>query len=190
MNNYHKELEKEFVAFKTYLISVKKISETTASDYIKRLISICKEEDIGFEELTNNIEKICYEYTEGEKVELGKRSHNSYRSALIHYRNFVTLNNNNSQNKARPEPEYHIVIERVPNEHFGTIKLLDKDNKLIGLDVSLSKEQVSTGDLGNDMFAKCLDMIFRTVYKGTYNKQIEIIKSMNISLTMDGKKII
>ena len=189
MNNYYKELEKEFTAFKTYLLSVRKISEATASDYIKRLITICKEEEISVEELTNNIEKICFEYTEGEKVELGKRSHNSYRSALIQYRNFVTSNSNNAQNKTRPEPEYHIVIEKVPNEHFGTIKLLDKNNKLIALDVSLSKEMVSTNELGNDMFTKCLDMIFRTIYKDTYNKQLEIIKNLNISLTMDGKKI-
>ena len=69
------------------------------------------------------------------------------------------------------------------------IKLLDKNNKLIAVDVSLSKEMVSTNELGNDMFTKCLDMIFRTIYKDTYNKQLEIIKNLNISLTMDGKKI-
>jgi hypothetical protein len=67
MNNAYKAEEEKLIPFKTYLLKEEKISESTASDYIKRIITICKENEIDVEHLQTNIDQICFDYTQGSK---------------------------------------------------------------------------------------------------------------------------
>ena len=82
MKKYFDEQTLRLDTFKLYLIKDAKLSEITARDYVKRILSICNQEGITLDDLVENIEHYAYEYSDGSKIELGKRSHNSYRSAI------------------------------------------------------------------------------------------------------------
>ena len=82
--------------FKIYLIK-QGYSESTPSgkpstvyDYGKRIERICEREGISINQLADNIDVYVKKYdTFGSEVEFGKRSHNSYISALKRFEEFM-----------------------------------------------------------------------------------------------------
>ena len=189
MNNAYKAEEEKLIPFKTYLLKEEKISESTASDYIKRIITICKENEIDVEHLQTNIDQICFDYTQGSKKDLGQRSHNSYRSAILKFHKFVTkcggvLSSNNTK------PKYHFEVYRIPNEHFGVIKLYDENNNLVATETTLSREHYDTKTVSKDMLLKCLNMMFKYIYDKDNTEIIEVLRTIGVSLTLEGKDII
>lgn len=82
--------------FEEYLISrgYKKATPSghpsTVYDYIKRIDKVCEWENITWEQLAENIQKILCQYDiGGEKEELGKTSHNAVINALRRFADFV-----------------------------------------------------------------------------------------------------
>ncbi len=81
--------------FKRYLIH-KGYSEYTPSgnpstvyDYVKRVEKICERERISIKKLAENIDVYVKKYdTFGSEAEFGKRSHNSFISALKRFEDF------------------------------------------------------------------------------------------------------
>ena len=195
-----KFLDSEIAKLESFKLALtNSISEKTADDYCKRLLTICREENIDVDTLTNNIKDICYDYVEGEKKELGKRSHNSYRAALLKYESFVLNNNVQSANfqtkKAsnstpKKSPNYRIEIQRVQGEHFGTIKLYDEANKFIAIDFTKDVSLAGSRAVSDDMILKCLMMLIAATPGKPSVKVIEILqKEFNVSITIDGKKV-
>ena len=86
--------------FRKYLIQ-KGYKENTPSgkpstvyDYIKRIDSVCKEENSSWELLANNISSIVILYdTNGLKESLGNKSHRSVRNALKQFQLFLLQDN-------------------------------------------------------------------------------------------------
>ena len=188
MNNAHKKEEGKLTPFKTFLRTEARISESTASDYVKRIVTICKEEGIGAEALTEKIDAIVRDYTEGEKQELGKRSHNSYRSALLQFQRFAKQGGVIKSTNAAPE--YHFEVNQVPGEGFGTIKLYDKDGNLLDTQATLDKHHHAVSEMSRDLAEKCIKMMFDRVYDKDASKLYEVLRTLNCSLTISGKKII
>ena len=179
--------EQELISFKSYLLKVARISPATASDYVKRIITICKEEKIDFSALQENINKLAEEYTEGEKKELGKRSHNSYRSALLQFQRFV--GQGGTVSKPTAEPKYHFEVNQVPGEGFGTIKLYDEDHNLLDTQMTLDMKTHSSAEGSRDIAEKCIKMMFDHVYNKNADKLYEVLGTLDCSLAVSGKNI-
>lgn len=190
MRNSYKVEEEKLIPFKTYLLEVEKLAESTASDYVKRIITICKEEEIDYEYLQENIEKFCFDYTDGDKKALGQRSHNSYRGALLQFKKFVTEHNGVLSFNSKVKPKYHFDVNRVPGEHFGVIKLYDENNNVIDTDTTISREHHSTEETSRDLYFKCINMMFRSVYNKDNTKLLDVLRSLDASFTIEGKDII
>ena len=190
MNYAYKKEEEKYIAFKTYLLTEAKLSELTANDYVRRLITICKENNIDYSHLEENIDTITYDYTKGSKIDLGKRSHNSYRSALLQFQKFVknggSVNNNAKQSTAK----YHFEVYQVPGETFGAIKLYDENSKLIATNATLDKDNHDVSKMSRDMIEKCIKMMFDNVYNKDTSKLLQVLRMLECSLTVSGKKII
>ena len=191
MTEYFEKQTLRLDAFKLYLIKDSKLSEITARDYVKRIVSICNEEKIILDDLVENIEHYAYEYSDGSKIELGKRSHNSYRSAIKHFYNFIKNAGGTISANPNIKPKYNFEIYKIPGEHFGIIKLIDLEtNQVIDTETSISREHHSATEVHRDISLKCLDMVFRTIYANDNSKLDDILSSLGISLTIDGNKII
>jgi len=86
--------------FEEYLIS-KGYKQTTPSghpstvyDYIKRIDKICEWENMTWEQLSNNVQKILSLYdVGGVKENYGKLSHNAVISALRRFSEFIMREN-------------------------------------------------------------------------------------------------
>lgn len=187
-NNYKYELTK-LNGFKQYLTEKKRISEITATDYCKRVMTIAREEEMSLEELTEKIEKICYEYTKGEKVELGKRSHNSFRAALTHYCSFISQNGGSLNANTNKEPSYYFEIEGVRGEGFGIIRLYDKNRKLLAVEVTALTKQLNSNEINRDIAVKCLNMLFNSAYKNDVSSLWSLVEKLNTTATIDGVKL-
>ena len=188
MNNAHKKEEEKLIPFKTYLLIEAQIAESTAADYVKRIVTICREENIDVDYLSEHIDAIVREYTEGAKQDLGRRSHNSYRSALLRFQKFVQRGgviNSTSKN-----PKYHFEINQVPGELFGAIKLYDRNGKLLDTNVTLDKHHYSAAEISRDLMEKCVKMMFDKVYGKDDSKVLEVLRTLDCSLTISGKVII
>ena len=193
MNHNDLEWADRLISFKLYLKNVEKIADSTADGYVKRILAICREEDLALEALAENVKEIYYEYSEGAKRELGMRSHNSYRAALKHFCRFVTeyhgkLDKSNPAS-ASPAPTCRIEIRRVPNERFGVIRLFDKAGKLLDTSVTLSRETHSSDEITHDLALKSLIMMLQNVYKNDSAKIFEILMKAGASLSIDGRKV-
>ncbi len=86
-------------AFEEFLISegYKKFTSSgkpsTVYDYVKRIDKVCEWENLNWQGLANNIKSVLPEYTEnGTKAELGAKSHNAAKCALICFERFVKIN--------------------------------------------------------------------------------------------------
>ena len=190
MRNAYKVEEDKLIPFKTYLLNEEKLAESTASDYVKRIITICKEEDIDVNYLQENIEQICFDYTEGKKKDLGQRSHNSYRGALLQFKKFTVQYKGVLPSNNNVKPKYHFEVNRVPNEHFGVIKLYDENNNVIDTDTTLSREHYSPSEMSRDLYHKCIEMMFRSVYNKDNTKLLDVLRSLDASFTIEGKDLI
>ncbi len=187
MNNAYKKEEQKLIAFKTYLLADAKLSELTAADYVKRIITVCKEENYSYDFLKENIADIAFDYTKGEKQELGRRSHNSYRSAILQFQKFVNAGGSITPNNKKPS--YHFEIDQVPGEHFGTIKLYDQDGTLLDTQVTLDMNFYSPSEGTRDVAKKCINMMFEKVYGKDTSKLYEVLKMLDCSLTISGHDI-
>lgn len=190
MKNAYKVEEEKFIPFKTYLLEKEKLAESTAADYVKRIITICREEGIDHQYLQEHIEEICFEYTDGDKKALGQRSHNSYRGALLQFKKFVIDHHGTLKTNSNVKPKYHFEVNRVPNEHFGVIKLYDENNNVIDTDTTLSVEHHPAKEASRDLYFKCINMLFRSVYNKDNTKLLDLLRLLNVPLTIDGNVII
>ena len=188
MNNAHKKEAETLITFKTYLLTQAGIAESTASDYVKRIVTISKEEGKSIEELSENINAIVYDYTEGEKQERGQRSHNSYRSALLKFQAFMAQGG--TIKSTHVEPKYRFDVNQVPGELFGTIKLYDQDGNLLDTQTTLDKHHYEPSKMTRDLAEKCIKMMFDKVYNKDATKLFEVLRMLDCSLTVSGKKII
>ena len=188
MNNAYKMKELELAPFKVYLRTEAKLSELTTNDYVKRIITICKEENIDISALFENIDKISFDYTEGNKQDLGRRSHNSYRSALLQFKKFVS--SGGAINSNSKKPKWHFEVNQVPGEGFGTIKLYDENNNLIDTQFTLDMHHHTSQEGSRDVALKCIDMMFKNAYNKDTTKLYEVLGTLDCSLTVSGKKIV
>ena len=108
MNNYKSKLKEDLFGFRTYLTEIARIADITADDYCRRILAICGKEGLTPNTLSEEIERVYYLYTEGEKKEEGAKSHNANRSALKQYLNFVTT-----------QPQGKKVSHEVKTNHNG-----------------------------------------------------------------------
>ena len=190
MKKYFGEQTLRLDAFRLYLIKDAKLSEITARDYVKRILSICNQEGITLDDLVENIEHYAYEYSDGSKIELGKRSHNSYRSAIKQFYKFIKNAGGTISANPNIKSKFHIEIYKIPGEHFGIIKLIDLEtNQVLDTETSISKEHHSGAEVQKDISLKCINMIFRTIYANDNSKLCDILSSSGISMTIDGTKV-
>ena len=192
MSNNGLDWADRLVTFRLYLKTVEKVVDSTADGYVKRILAICREENLSLDTLAENIKDVYFEYSAGAKRELGMRSHNSYRAALKHFCRFVTeyhgkLDKSNPAS-ASPTPTCRIEIRRVPNERFGVIRLFDKAGKLLDTSVTLSRESHSADEITQDLAMKSLIMVLQNVYKNDSAKIFEILRNAGVSLSIDGKE--
>ncbi len=181
MNNHYKQQEMKLTGFRQYLIKEKHISEITAADYCKRVITVAREEGVSLEKLTDDIERVRFEYTEGSKAELGRRSHNSFRAAIIHYCSYVMRNGGTLNSQHDTKPSYVVDIHGIPEEGIQVIRLYDKrgDGALIDVDYSKNGET-------RDLAIKCLNIVFNSAFKDNPSMLWDILKGLGVSLITDG----
>jgi len=117
--------------FKKYLLDTIGMATSTSNDYVKRIITICDEENVLVENINSYIEKWKEEYTTGSKKEQGSRSHNSYRSALLkYYEYYISLTNKTQNNK------YEITLQR-QGIGFGTAVLKNPSGEILSTEIIL-----------------------------------------------------
>lgn len=194
MNNNAMDLEiNRLIHFKVYLTGEKKIADSTADGYVKRVLAICREENLTLEGLMGCIKGLYYEYSEGAKRELGMRSHNSYRAALKHFYHFVIEHHGKLDQPPKAasasEPKYRIEVDQFPHERFGVIKLRDKDGKVLDTAATMSRDTHSSDDMADDMALKALIMLIQNVYKKDMNGALDLMKTLGASFTLDGEKL-
>ena len=174
--------------FKLYMVSKEKMTPLVASDYCKRILTICREENVDLSALGESIDRICIEYTEGSKAEFGRRSHNAYRAALKKYQKFLSQGGAPTAAPTKA-PSYRVVVQHVPNEHFGTIKLYDANDNLIDVECTKDTKLAGVPETANEMFVKCVSMLLRASGGDTTSKGLEIIKNVfNGTFTIDGRQ--
>ena len=74
-----------------YSVSTPSGKPSTVYDYIKRIETICERENISINTLSNNIDNYVEKYGPlGNEAEFGKKSHNSYISALKKFKDYLS----------------------------------------------------------------------------------------------------
>ena len=88
--------------------------------------------------------------------------------------------------------QYRIEIQKVPNEHFGTIKLYDSSNTVISADVTMIKNTSTDSNVvTGDLVEKCLMMLIKADPNEQTRTIIGILQNeFNVSMNIDGKKIL
>jgi len=172
---------KYFDNFKMYLLDTAGIAPYTANDYIKRIIKICEEENVLVEDINSHIETWKEEYTTGSKKELGSRSHNSYRSAILkYYEYFVSLNNKTTNNK------YQVIIQR-QGSGFGSAILKSPSGKNLCSEIILQGKK-------HEIMRKVWEMLWDMFDDKGYNENgvswTSLFQQLNVTVTIDGKKVI
>ena len=81
----------------------------------------------------------------------------------------------------------HFEINKLPNERFGVIKMFDKNNKLIGVGATNSKDVIKDDkEFVTDMYLHLLDMLIEAYAKQGHEKLEELLIKLDASLTLDG----
>ena len=203
-------------AFYYHLIKKGK-RNNTAYDYVRRIGAICKEFNVDIGELYSrksacSIDDLIGMYSKGGvKNDENVKRHNSPLSALKQFSLFMdetainvndvflyderfylsskggTVKPSGSANPAR----YHIEIQRVPHEKFGTIKLYDSSDTLIAADVTMNRGTADGKTVTDDLMLKCLLMLIKADPNEQTGKVIDIIRNeFSVSLSIDDKKIL
>jgi len=180
MKMYLKGYETELQTFKLYLKTKYNLSDSTIEDYCKRIITICREEKYDIDYLNNNIEKIYYDYTEGNKKEQGARSHNSYKSALKKYYNYI-------QNAANPSSNTEIKYTVELTKHCKSIALVELKNdqgKVINADML---KKVENADFNKEIFKICYSLVIEELFDDSnIDKFNDFLKKLGVQISVDG----
>ncbi len=183
MNIYKSQEKAKLTGYIDYLTNVAHLSESTANDYCKRLLTICYEEGIDVEDLSDNIETLYSEYTTGSKKDKGARSHNSYRGAITQFRNYLSWSH--SQQLFADGEKYLLQFSsaKVKEQRIGVATLTDTStNQTISVR-SFIKDQVSD-----------LQKLMKIVWEMTYDAVIkekgvegiyDILKSLSFGLEIE-----
>ena len=180
MKNYLKDYDEKLKAFKLHLKTNEKLSDSTIDDYCKRIITICREEEFDIDYLNENIEKICYDYSDGDKKDLGARSHNSYKSALKKYLQYIqnsghTVNNNYNI-------EYTIELKK-HCRHIALIELKNQQGETINAGML---KNVDTSKFNKEFFKICYNLAIEEVLDNHLEDFNNFLKKMGIQISVDG----
>ncbi len=192
MKNYLKDYGEKLNTFKLYLKTKEKLSDSTIEDYCKRIITICREEEFDIDYLNENIEKICYDYSDGDKKDLGARSHNSYRSALKQYKNYITQSNgntaNNIVNSQGNNPTYKIEAKK-HCKHIAIIELKNNKGEVINAEM-LKKDDLI--NFNKEFFKICYNLAIDEVLdkNGNIVDFIRFLKKMGFEITLSGAQLL
>jgi hypothetical protein len=187
MNNA-KAIEKESLNdFRNYLLRTVKLAESTSSDYCKRILTICKEEGIEITDLSDKIETLCYDYTEGSKKELGARSHNSYRSAIISFKNYIVWARNN-QSKTDKQFLVHMCLSKIKKNLIGYAELTDTSTDQV-LDTRIfTKSEITNGSSEKNTYKIVWDLAFEAIFKEKGIQEIKsILSSQNVGFEIENE---
>ena len=153
--------------------SVKELTEAfheAVDDYL----AYCKEEGIEITDLSDKIETLCYDYTEGTKKELGARSHNSYRSAIISFKNYIVWARNN-QSKTDKQFLVHMCLSKIKKNLIGYAELTDTSTGQVMDTKVFAKNDITNGGSKKNTLKLVWDLAFEAIFK---DKGIEEIKSI------------
>ncbi len=85
-----KERFKAYLKKKGYAEYTPSGKPSTVYDYIKRIDRICKIENYSWQRLTDNIDCIIDLYdSNGEKADIGNKSHRAFINALKRFQEFI-----------------------------------------------------------------------------------------------------
>ena len=185
MNNYKSGEKEKLNGFRNYLLEVAELSESTSNDYCKRLMTICAEEGIEITDLSENIEKLCYEYTEGPKKDKGARSHNSYRSSIINFKNYI--NWAQSQQTTKNDKKYlvHMCNSKVSNSLVGVAEMINTSTNQILCYRPYTKEEMKTGS-SKMVLRMVWEMAFDVIVKDkSLNEIASILSSLDFGLEIE-----
>ncbi len=107
---------------------------------------------------------------------------------IVFPENFVAMNKQSVQ--INNDAKYHFDIKKVPGETFGIIRLINKTtNKILDVETTLIRANHSTQEAALDLYIKCLNMLFRSVYNNETTKLVELLMSLGVTLSIDGKEV-
>ena len=85
-----KEKFEAYLVSKGYSVETPTGKPSTVHDYCGRIEKICKDRNITWDKLAENIVSIAAEYdVGGVKQDVGAQSHNAVRNALLRFKEFV-----------------------------------------------------------------------------------------------------
>lgn len=84
--------------------------------------------------------------------------------------------------------KYHFEVNKLEGERFGTIKMFDKNNKLISVGATNSKDIIKDDEkFVSDIYKRLLNMLVEAYAKEGHEKLEELLIKLDSSLTFDGQ---
>ena len=185
MNNFKTREKEKLNDFRDYLINVAKLSESTSDDYCKRIMTICNEEGIEIEDLSDTIETLCYEYVSGTKKEKGARSHNSYRGSILKFKDYIEWAR--SQRHSDTDKKYlvHMCNSKIRNSNIGVAEMIDTSTNQIVDYKPYTKDEMKKG-ASNMVLKMVWDMAFNAIVRDKGLDEIaSILSSLDFSLEIE-----
>ena len=177
MNNFKIKEKNKLEGFRLYLISKAKISESTAGDYCKRIKKICEEENIYYEDLCKNIDKYVFDHCDGDKKELGSRSHNSYRGALKQLSMFLKSYSTRSN--------YEIHLTKIDDD-FCVLSLKDKNDNTIG-SLPINIKNYSKENRLYQVADKIMNICLPIIIKNNPERLFDFLETEGFSIKFDNE---
>lgn len=185
MDKYKNIDKKDLNGFREYLKKEVNLSDSTVEDYCKRIIMICRFEEITLEDIHDNIETLCNDYTEGNKKDLGAKSHNSYRSALIKFKNYIVYSNTNKQNINKK----YVINLYAPTfqKQVGCAELVESSTgKLISIHPYTRSELKLNLKDNKELYRKLWETAFDAIYDSKQGTEIiNILMNQDINVFIE-----